>query len=146
MTEIEAILKDAPDAGRRPIASKLRSTYAITIDDRTLGRWLNEHRDALTAGTLERPMLDDDGKPEDYADEIAAILKKEPHAGRIRVQSELQRLYRVSISMKRLETYLGSLDRSAIAGGAMSSDSIARRRSPKEDMEQGNEWPSLNEA
>ena len=55
--------------------AKLKSNYAITIAECTLDRWLKQHRDALLAGTLERPMLDDDGRPEDYAEQIASILK-----------------------------------------------------------------------
>ena len=102
-TELGAILKDAPDAGRRAVAAALKSTYAITIAEMTLDRWLKQHREALLASTLERPMLDDDGKPEAYADEIASILKAEPHAGRERVHMELQRLYRVVVSHQRLQ-------------------------------------------
>ena len=81
-------------------------------------------------------MLDDDGKPEDYVDEIASIIKAEPLAERERVLAELRRLYRVAIPQYRLRIYLETLDRSAITGGgtAMSSDSIARRRSPKDAM------------
>ena len=92
-------------------------------------------------------MLEDDGKPEDYVDEIATIVKAEPAADYKRVHTELQRLYRVAISHKRLRTYLGALDRSAITGGstATSSDSIARRRSPKVAMEQGSDWLYVNE-
>ena len=113
-TEIHAVLKDAPDAGRRAIAAELKSTYAITIAEKTLGRWLKLHRDALLAGTLERPMLDDDGKPEDYADEIACILKAEPSADYKPVCTELKRLYRVVVSHRRMRTYLDTLDLSLI--------------------------------
>ena len=80
VTEIEAILKETPNAGRRSIAKTLKSTDAITISECTLDRWLKQHRDALFAGTLERPMLDDDGKPEEYADDIAFVIKAGPHA------------------------------------------------------------------
>ena len=118
--------------------AKLKSTYAITIDGCTLGRWLKEHRQSLLAGTLGRPMLDDDGKPEAYADEIASILKAEPQASYERVHTELQRLYRVAVPHKRLRTYLDSLDRSTIASDA------ARRRSPHEH-DLGGEWLLLNE-
>ena len=54
VTEIGAILEDAPDAGRRAIAEKLKKTYSITIDHMTLARWLKQHREALVAGRLER--------------------------------------------------------------------------------------------
>ena len=110
------------------MSSKLKSTYAVTIDYNTVDRWLKQHRSALLAGTLERPMLEDDGKPEDYVDEIATIVKAEPLADRERVHTELRRRYRVAISHKRLRTYLEALDRSSITGGStsMSRDSIAR--------------------
>ena len=146
-TEIESILKGAPDAGGWAIASKLKSMYSIIIDYNTLGRWLKQHRDALLDGTLERPMKDEDGRPDAYATEIAAILQAEPNAGFDRVHTELRRLYQVAVPHKRLRTYLDTLDRSTIGGGgAMSSDSIARRRSPKDTLEHGSEWLSLNEA
>ena len=91
-------------------------------------------------------MLDDDGRPEAYAEQIASTLKAEPRADYWRVCTELRRLYRVVVSHRRLRTYLDTLDRSTIASGAaMYSDSIARRRSPH-DLEQGNEWLLLNEA
>ena len=91
-------------------------------------------------------MLDDDGRPEDYAEQIASILKAEPRADYMRVHTELKRLYRVVATHKRLRTYLDTLDRSTIASdAAMSSDSIARRRSPKDTMEQGSDWLLRNE-
>ena len=107
--EIEAILKDTPDAGRRAITAKLKGTYSITTTADTLGRWLKTYRDALLAGTLERPMLDDDGRPEDYAEQIASILKAEPRAGFDRLHTELRRLYRVVVSHQRLRTFLALL-------------------------------------
>ena len=82
ITEIAAILMDDPDAGRRAIAAKLKSSYGFTITADTVGRWLQQHREALLAGTLERPMIDEDGRPENYADQIKSILKDEPHAER----------------------------------------------------------------
>ena len=91
-------------------------------------------------------MLDDDGRPEDYAEQIASILKAEPRADSRRVCAELKRLYRVVVSRRRMQTYLDALDRSTVASDvAMSSDSIARRRSPKDTMEQGGDWLLLNE-
>ena len=74
VAEIEAILKAIPDAGGRAVAAKLKGAYAVTIGKNTLDRWLELHRDALLGGTLERPMVDDVGNPEDYAEQINSIL------------------------------------------------------------------------
>ena len=88
----------------------------------------------------------EDGEPADYADQISTILEEEPHAGRERVCALMRQMHQISVTDKRMRTYLDTLDRSTIAGdAAMSSDSIARRRSPKDTMEQGGEWLLLNE-
>ena len=145
ITEIAAILMDAPDAGGWAVASKLQRTYSITVNFMTVDRWLKQHREALLAGTLERPMIDEDGRPEDYADQIKAILKDEPHAERGRVHSELKRLYQVVVPHKRLRTYLASLDRSTIASTAGTAIEPSRRRTPKQDGEHGSDWLLFNE-
>ena len=138
-TEIAAILKDNPEAGRRAVASRLQSTYGITIAVNTVDRWLAKHRAALLDGTLERPMVEEDGLPEDYADQIKAILKDEPKAGFDRVHTELTRLYQVVVSHKRLRTYLAYLDRSTIASTADTAIDPSRRLTPKKDAEDGYE-------
>ena len=132
---IQHSLSDKPDAGGWAVASKLKSKYSVHIAHMTVERWLDEHRDALLAGTLERHMLDEDGRPENYTDLIATVLKAEPKAGRERVHPELKRIYRVVVPEQRLRTCLDSLDMYSLGTGATSSDS-ARRRAPK-DRDEG---------
>ena len=90
-------------------------------------------------------MFEEDGWPEDYADEIKAILKDEPRAARNRVQALLKSRYQIFISEQRLRTYLGALDSSTIAGTADTAIEPSRRRTPKTDAEDGYEWLLLNE-
>ena len=145
-TEIAAILKESPSAGGWAVAAKLKSIYSITISKDTLDRWLNKHREALLAGTLERPMLEEDGLPEDYADQIKAILKDEPRAARNRVHALLKSRYQICISEERLRTYLASLDRSTIASPADTAIEPSRRKTtPKKDADDGYEWLLWNE-
>ena len=144
-TEIAAILKESPSAGGWAVAAKLKSIYFITISAGTLDRWLKKHREALLDGTLERPMVEEDGLPEDYADQIKAILKDEPKAERKRVHALLKSRYQVFISEKRLLTYLASLDRSTMASPANTAIDPSRRRTPKKDAEDGYEWLLWNE-
>ena len=83
------------------LAPKLKSHYSITIAYNTLDRWLKQHRSALLAGTLERPMNDEDGKPEDYAEQIAAIRQSEPNADYKRLHTELKLLHQVVVPHRR---------------------------------------------
>ena len=47
---IAAMLKASPDAGGWAVSSKLKSLYAVTIAEKTMRRWLEQHRDAPLDG------------------------------------------------------------------------------------------------
>ena len=106
VAEIRTILGDHSDAGGKAVAKALSAKHDIHLNYMTLERWLEKHRTALVAGTLERPILFEDALPEDHAEKINAIMQREALAVHKRMHTEPRRLYGVDISHKRLRTYL----------------------------------------